>query len=371
MANFIDYCKYYGDKDFNEVPFNDVDALILAELSYLNFSEVISILPNTIENVSKAYFSVVTNEKIKSKLNVYKYAHNLFGNVKNTLRFKNIIMTNYSRIVDTEKQFGAITFEYHDWIYISYEGTNEYMSGWREDFDLSNKFPVPSQTLAIEYLNKEAKKHKKIYVGGHSKGGNLAVAAAMEANDNIKKRIVTVYDFDGPGMREKEFLSKRYQQLIPKIKKFTPEISLVGMLLYSTPNYFVIQSNMKGILQHHATSWQCFGSYFIPATQSESSLIFSKETKDFMKNNSEEDIREFVASIFEILKKSNINNTETITLKKMLTCINLIRELPAQSKTKDKLFKLFNILVELYMPNNLKKEKNKKANKKSTSKEQK
>ena len=90
-----------------------------------------------------------------------------------------------------------------------------------------------------------------------------------------------------------------------------------------------------------------------------------------MKNNSEEDIREFVASIFEILKKSNINNTETITLKKMLTCINLIRELPAQSKTKDKLFKLFNILVELYMPNNLKKEKNKKANKKSTSKEQK
>ena len=28
MANFIDYCKYYGDKSFSEVPFNDVDALI-------------------------------------------------------------------------------------------------------------------------------------------------------------------------------------------------------------------------------------------------------------------------------------------------------------------------------------------------------
>lgn len=371
MANFIDYCKYYGDKSFSEVPFNDVDALILAELSYLNFSEVISTLPNTIEKVSRNYFNVVTNEKIKSKKNVYKYAHNLLGYVKSSPRFKDIIMLNYSRVVDTEKQFGAITFSYNDWIYISYEGTNEYMSGWREDFDLSNKFPVPSQTLAIHYLNNEAKNHEKIYVGGHSKGGNLAVVAAMETTDDIRQRIVTVYDFDGPGMREKEFLSKRYQQLIPKIKKFTPEISLVGMLLYSTPNYFVIQSNMKGILQHHATSWQCFGSYFIPATQSESSLIFSKETKDFMKNNSEEDIREFVASIFEILKKSNINNTETITLKKMLTCINLIRELPAQSKTKDKLFKLFNILVELYMPNNLKKEKNKKANKKSTSKEQK
>lgn len=369
MANFIDYCKYYGDKDFTEVPFNDVDALILAELSYLNFSEVISSLPNTIENISKVYFNIVTNDKIKNKLNVYKYAHNLFGNVKNTFRFKNIKMTNYSRIVDTEKQFGAITFEYEDWIYISYEGTNEYMSGWREDFDLSNKFPVPSQTLAIEYLNKEAKKHKKIYLGGHSKGGNLAVAAAMETTDNIKKRIVTVYDFDGPGMRLKEYSSKRYHQLLPKIKKFTPEVSIIGMLLYSTPDYFVVQSNMKGILQHHATSWQCFGSYFVPATQSESSLNFSTATKEFIRDNSEEDIREFVAAIFEILKKSNITTTETVTLKKIATCINLVRELPAKSKTKEKLIQLFNILLSVYMPNNLKKEKTpKKETKKTTEK---
>ena len=93
--------------------------------------------------------------------------------------------------------------------------------------------------------------------------------------------------------------------------------------------------------------------------------------KDFIKNNSEEDIREFVASIFEILKKSNINNTETVTLKKIVTCINLVRELPATSKTKDKLFKLFNILLGLYMPNNLKKEKKKEVKKKETSKKQK
>lgn len=352
MANFIDYCKYYGDKSFSEVPFNDVDALILAELSYLNFSEVISTLPNTIEKVSRTYFNIVTNEKIKSKKNVYKYAHNLLGYVKSSTRFKDIIMLNYSRVVDTEKQFGAITFSYNDWIYISYEGTNEYMSGWREDFDLSNKFPVPSQTLAIHYLNNEAKNHEKIYVGGHSKGGNLAVVAAMETTDDIRQRIVTVYDFDGPGMRKKEFLSKKYRQLLPKIKKFTPEVSIIGMLLYSEPNYFVVQSSMKGILQHHAISWQCFGSYFIPATQSESSLNFSKATKEFLENNTEEDIREFVASIFAILEKSNITNTETVTIKKILTCINLVRELPAKSKTKDKLIKLFNILLGIYMPKN-------------------
>lgn len=349
MPNFIDYTKYYGEKSFEEVPFNDIDALILAELSYLNFSDVSNELPNTIENISKSYFYVVTKEKIKSKKNVYKYAHNLFGYVKASPRFKDIEMINYSRIVDSKKQFGAITFKCKDWIYISYEGTNEYMSGWREDFDLSNTFPVPSQKLAAEYLICEAKKHNKIYVGGHSKGGNLAVAAAMQADEKVREKIITVYDFDGPGVREKEFNSDQFQTLIPKIKKFTPEVSVIGMILYSTPNYTVVKSDYKGILQHHAMSWQCFGSYFIPAKQSKSSIKFNKSIKDFLKDNTEEELRNFVKAIFEVLQKSDITSTETVTIKKIIKCVNYVRQLNTYDpKTKDKLLKLFNIVLALY-----------------------
>ena len=349
MPNFIDYTKYYGEKSFEEVPFNDIDALILAELSYLNFSDVSDELPNTIENISKSYFYVVTKEKIKSKKNVYKYAHNLFGYVKTSPRFKDIEMINYSRIVDSKKQFGAITFKCKDWIYISYEGTNEYMSGWREDFDLSNIFPVPSQKLAAEYLIGEAKKHNKIYVGGHSKGGNLAVAAAMQADEKVREKIITVYDFDGPGVREKEFNSDQFQTLIPKIKKFTPEVSVIGMILYSTPNYTFVKSDYKGILQHHAMSWQCFGSYFIPAKQSKSSIKFNKSIKDFLKDNTEEELRNFVKAIFEVLQKSDITSTETVTIKKIIKCVNYVRQLNTYDpKTKDKLLKLFNIVLALY-----------------------
>lgn len=349
MPNFIDYTKYYGDKSFEEVPFNDIDALILAELSYLNLSDVSDEFPNTIEKISKSYFYVVTNEKIKNKKNVYKYAHELFGYVKDAPRFKNIEMINYSRIVDSKKQFGAITFKCKDWIYISYEGTNEYMSGWREDFDLSNTFPVPSQKLAAEYLISEAKKYDKIYVGGHSKGGNLAVAAALQADEKVREKIITVYDFDGPGFREKEFNSESFQKLIPKIKKYTPEVSVVGMILYSTPNYIVVKSNYKGILQHHAMSWQCFGSYFIPAKQSKNSIKFNNSIKEFLKNNTEEELKEFVKAIFEVLQKSDINSTETVTIKKIIKCVNCVRELKTYDpKTKDKLLKLFNIVLALY-----------------------
>lgn len=349
MPNFIDYTKYYGEKSFEEVPFNDIDALILAELSYLNFSDVSDELPNTIENISKSYFYVVTNEKIKSKKNVYKYAHSLFGYVKSSIRFKDIEMINYSRIVDSKRQFGAITFKYNDWIYISYEGTNEYMSGWREDFDLSNTFPVPSQKLAAEYLINEAKKYDKIYVGGHSKGGNLSVASVMQANEKVREKVVTIYDFDGPGFREKDFNSEQYQTLIPKIKKFTPEVSIIGMILYSTPNFTVVKSNFKGILQHHAMSWECFGSYFITAKQSKNSIKFNKSIKEFLKDNTEEELKDFVKAIFEVLQKSDITSTETVTIKKIIKCVNYVRGLKNYDpKTKDKLLTLFNIVLSLY-----------------------
>ena len=184
------------------------------------------------------------------------------------------------------------------------------MSGWREDFDLSNTFPVPSQKLAAEYLISEAKKHDKIYVGGHSKGGNLAVAAALQADEKVREKIITVYDFDGPGFREKEFNSESFQKLIPKIKKYTPEVSVVGMILYSTPNYIVVKSNYKGILQHHAMSWQCFGSYFIPAKQSKNSIKFNNSIKEFLKNNTEEELKEFVKAIFEDIAQAKPEKIE-------------------------------------------------------------
>ncbi len=348
MPNIVDYAKYYGTKTFEEVPFNDIDALILGKLSYLNFSDVKESLPNTIENISKAYFYSMTNEKVKNKKNVYKYTHNLFGCIKNTVRFKDIKMINYERVVDTEKQFGAITFKYNDWIYISYEGTNEYISGWREDFDLSNRYPVPSQQLAIEYLNNAAKGEKKIYLGGHSKGGNLAVVAAMEAKNSVKEKIITVYDFDGPGVREKEYNSEKFQQLIPKIKKYVPKESLIGMILYSTPNYYVVDSNYKGISQHHAVSWQCFGSYFILEKQSKNSLKFEKSIKEFLKDSGEDNMRDFVSTVFDVLNEANITTTETVTIKKIIKCLNCVRQGKLDENTKDKLLKLFNIVLALY-----------------------
>ena len=47
---------------------------------------------------------------------------------------------------------------------------------------------------AVEYLENVAKKTKKsIRLGGHSKGGNLAIYAAAFSKDDTRKRIIDIY----------------------------------------------------------------------------------------------------------------------------------------------------------------------------------
>ena len=41
IMNVVDYIEKYGNLNFNEKPFNEVDKLILANLSYVNFKDLI------------------------------------------------------------------------------------------------------------------------------------------------------------------------------------------------------------------------------------------------------------------------------------------------------------------------------------------
>lgn len=351
MSNIIDYAKYYGTRTFKEVPFNEIDALVLANIAYTNLSILKDKLPLSLKDACKIYFDEMTYDKIKNKRKVYRYAHNTLSNIKNTIRYKDLIIMDYTRIIDDEKQFGALTLTDNNKIFISFEGTNEYISGWREDFYMAANFPVPSQKLAIEYLTKIAKKtsyFKKIYLMGHSKGGNLAVVAGAFSNILIQNRIVAIYDLDGPGVRKEEFNSLGYKRIIPKIKKYVPEESIVGMILNSKDDYNVIESNSYGILQHHATSWQCFGSYFINAKQSKSSLRFKKEINEFIESNTQEELQAIVAEIFNIFKKTDLKSIEIVSLNKIIEIINYIKNKEIDPKIKSKLLTIFNIILNLY-----------------------
>lgn len=349
MANVTEYVKYYRNISFDELPFNEVDALILADLSYLNFDNCIKEMPKTIEQIANDYFSIMTKDKVKNHARIYRDSHHLFNTLKSTIRFKDLLISDYQKVITSNTQFGAITFRTKDWVYISFEGTNSYLSGWKEDCHLSHQFPIPSQILAKEYIARNIKlTDYTIYIGGHSKGANLAVAGAFMSDPSIKNRITAIYDFDGPGLREKEFATAEYKQIESKIKKYVPNHSIIGMLMYYKPDFKTINSTSKSILQHNLFTWSCFGGYLIEDTLSNKSIKFSKSIKNFVKEYPEEDMEKFVEAVFQFFKKANINYDEEVDIKRLAKCITYLKDSKIDKQSKEKALKLFNIIIELY-----------------------
>jgi hypothetical protein len=352
MTNILDYIKYYKNKTFDEIPFNDIDALILAELSYIDLKAFLNEdkMPITIENLGKEYFAKVKWDDMKSRSRLYKETYHLFEVMKDTKRFKDLFITNYKNIVDSEKQFGAITFRNNKkWVYIAFEGTDSSIIGWKEDFDLSHSFPVPSQKMAMDYLEDEVRFFdKNVYVGGHSKGGNLALISCVMASSFVKNRLKYIYNFDGPGLREEEYHSLAYKKISKKIKMFVPVQSVVGMIFCHSLNYTVVESSNRGLLQHDAFSWGCFGNVFIEGQLSQKSIVFSNEIKEFLKDMSKEERACFVRDIFLVLSKAEIDNTENVTFSKIVKATALAGELITDKKRKEKIKQVFLIIKKLF-----------------------
>lgn len=202
MRNIIDYIKE-ENKTFDERPLNQVDSLIFSTFVYINLDDVVPSLDERKkeieirdilrrENFNKMFKGTTLPETFE------KFVYELAASP----RFRNVKVKNFVNISDinAEKQFAAITFILNkEYSYIAFRGTDDTFNGWKEDFNMAFKYPVPSQEDALEYVEKVSKAlTQKIYVGGHSKGGNLAVYTLVKSNEKLQKRIEYVFSHDGP-----------------------------------------------------------------------------------------------------------------------------------------------------------------------------
>ena len=223
-TNIIDYVKYYGNSTFDEIKFNQMDALVYSILVYLPVKNVIN--GTKISELSK----YVDSEKVRGA--VGPIAADILPTVLKSPRYKDIQVYNFDKREDDEVQFGAVTFRSSENTFVTFEGTNAAIIGWIENFMLTSEYPTRTQKLAIEYINHTIlNSDTKILVGGHSKGGNLAMSASMECRDDIFDRIETIYNFDGPGFRKEEFESDKFKRMNSKTINVLPEGSLIGILM--------------------------------------------------------------------------------------------------------------------------------------------
>lgn len=273
MANVFDYLRWRGDLSFGESPLCEIDALIFCELSYIFFDGIVPESAEegtvTIAEAAEIFFERnAGRDIIKLGEIVPDEIVDLFRLAATTRRFSDVEISNFVNIVDDEtvEQFSAVTFyPSYNSIFVAYRGTDDTITGWREDFRMAFLTPVPAQRRAEEYLNAAASDlDRKIFIGGHSKGGNLALWAALNTSEEICGCIEKIYNFDGPGFLDNVWESTGYGRIAEKVSTVIPTGSVIGLLLKYDANYRVTKSTAKNFLyQHDALTWEVLGTGFV------------------------------------------------------------------------------------------------------------
>ena len=336
MAGINTYIKEYGDKTFNEEKFNEIDNVILSSVVYLNFD---GIVPKNKKSISLCeagnIFLYKYNYFDVSKLGIaQKVSYKILKQIVNTKRYKDIQMYNYKYIWDTDTQFGAVCFKVKKkFIYVAFEGTDNLLSGWKEDFQMAYEFPVPSQKLAVKYLNENIKQFdKNIIVGGHSKGGNLALVSSMYCKNRINKKIKRIYSNDGPGLKKEQIESENYSKVRDRLIHLVPNYSYVGVLLRND-KFTVIKTNRKDFMAHAVSSWQVNENEFIRENLSSISDSFRNSLLKWLDEHDLNQREKMISTVFKTLEESGIKNlNDFFNLKNAITVIKNINNIDDETK---------------------------------------
>ncbi len=310
MFNITNYAKDMM-LCFDEYPFNAVDSLVLSQLSYLRIGKVFDKLKTIQDKV--LIKDLYKAEHFEGMLyNVWSPEDNkeLLLAVAASPRFRDIQIDDYINTVDetSEKQFSAMTFYLSSrLVYLAFRGTDATLIGWKEDFNMSFTMPVPSQDEALNYLNKVAVNVQlDIILGGHSKGGNLAVYATMFAKDSIKKRIIAVYSHDGPGFSKEVINSQTYQSITHLINKTIPQSSFIGLLLENQNHYEVVKSGSFWFYQHDPFSWEIKDNDFVYVDKLTNAAKYTNKTINEWLNTATKEERElFIDTLYQVIKASD------------------------------------------------------------------
>lgn len=330
MHNIIHYAETEL-APFSEKPFSEVDSLILSELAYLQMDDIVAppsrIAPTVrLRDLFRAeYFGHLFEGTFSPDDN-----KTLLCAAAASPRFRDIELAHCVHAFDTEAelQFFAVTFLLPDGtVYVAFRGTDGTLVGWKEDFNMAYQYPVPAQEQGAAYLNTVgALTHGPIRVGGHSKGGNLAVYAAMNALSSVRGRITDIYSHDGPGFLQSVIKSAAFSGVVDRIRKTIPESSLIGMLLQSQEAYSVVKSDRFWVLQHDPFSWTVEDGAFVsvPAL-SDSAVYFDRTIGAWLESISEERRRLFIDTMFDLAAATGAETFSDIAAN-WKECLALIYE---------------------------------------------
>lgn len=333
--NINDYIAINSNQSFQEVPFNEVDNLIFSELIYIPFDHYLSKIPLPLHIVGKRILA----DGVKLKRLQYQRMLKLMVDSK---RYRNILLSDYVSLSDQEKQqqFAAITIQFSLFrFYVAFRGTDKQLYSWKEDFNMIFQFPVGAQRQAHYYLEKQLQKHpfSTFVVGGHSKGGNLAVYSSVMANDH--KRIALVFNNDGPGFHPDFIQTERYQTMLHKMITLMPQSSMVAILMSSEIQSIIVFSDGDLDNQHDGFTWQIANNNFIREKETTKQSKFMEGMMNGWGNQlSLEEKVIFINNIYEVLLELNLKTIDDVSKNTKEILLELFERFRLSEKEDRKLY---------------------------------
>ena len=354
MPNMMDYLLWRGDLTLRQDHFCEVDNLILSQLAYIDFDGIIPLEGSSagisVAEASKQFFQKHTQKELEEDKSFVSYSPEILRLAAKSRRFRNARLCNYRKIIDESRtmQFGAFQVLLDDGsIYVAFQGTDDTLIGWREDFNMSFEITAAQQE-AVDYLERTTHRvFRRIRVGGHSKGGSLAVYAAAMASHRTRMKIIQVYNNDGPGIAAEVLKTKGYQEMLPRIHTFVPEDSRIGMLFYHADSEIVVESCQKGLMQHDAGSWQVAGRHLIRVKErTAKSQMFAYNMQEWMEEFTPNGRREFIDALFSLLEAGGARKLSEVTTESIHHLFTVLKTMHGlDPQTKEHIVEFFRLVL--------------------------
>lgn len=353
MSNILDYLIHNCNAEISKcAPLNELDAGVFARFSYLPFQKVHTTKNETVKSLAQKL------ESVPEKDFVLQNDISLIRLMSKSPRFERLVVSDIVAInsQSSNEQFSAVAIHLpRRMLFIAYTGTDNSLHGWREDCNLAITGQMPSQLSGAKYLRKVIRKNfwKKIYVGGHSKGGNVAMYSAIVARDYYQNKIKKVYSFDGPGLSKSLLAQDSGKPVLKKIINYVPQDSIIGRLFSHEEKYKVIKSNARTLWQHDIYTWDVNlnSERFASAIISKKSDFMDKALTKWMESATDEQKEAFIESIFKILKRGNIDSPVQILSSGIRSIPTLFKSYRTLDKEEKKILTRFlkNLLKSIKM----------------------
>ena len=322
MGNLITYVQQYGAQTFEDKSLTDIDVLVLTEIAYLPFDEIVPKSCDVTEAISleqlgKEFEQIKEKQQELNPFMITSERIELLEVVSKSQRYKDIKVFGFMNDIDDEltKQFAAVCYQWEEesrWII--FRGTDESLTGWKEDFMMTYSDLIPAQIDAIEYLRKQAELFSgSLNISGHSKGGNLSLYASAMQEETVQDRIKQIYCWDAPGVHRSILGTEGYQRVVSKAKRYIPQDSIVGLMLESQVPYHIIESQGSGISQHSALMWNIEDDHFVELTElTKNSQLTDQTFKQWTEVVSDEDLKLFFDTFFELFFEMGVETVNDV-----------------------------------------------------------